>query len=1849
MKPSEPFTLFLQAFLCHASTLDHASSTCFVASIFRCYLGRTCARVPFDAYCGNDYGQHQLLKLSRHRSPLCGHVEASRTKPSEPFILFLRAFLCHASTLDHASSTCLVASIFRCYLGRTCARVPFDAYCGNDYGQHQLLKLSRHRSPLCGHGEAFRMKPSEPFILFLRAFLCHASTLDHASSTCFVASIFRCYLGRTCARVTFDAYCGNDYGQHQLLKLSRHRSPLCGHSEAFRMKPSEPFILFLQAFLCHASTLDHASTLKIIFRCYLGRTCERVPFDAYSGNDYGQHQLLKLSRHRSPLCGHVEASRTKPSEPFTLFLQAFLCHASTLDHASSTCFVASIFRCYLGRTCARVPFDAYCSNDYGQHQLLKLSRHRSPLCGQVEASRTKPSEPFILFLRAFLCHASTLDHASSTYFVASIFRCYLGRTCARVPFDAYCGNDYGQHQLLKLSRHRSPLCGHSEAFRMKPSEPFILFLQAFLCHALTLDHASTLKIIFRCYLGRTCERVPFDAYCGNDYGEHQLLKLSRHRSPLCGHGEAFRMKPSEPFILFLQAFLCHASTLDHAYSFPVPCFNFGSCLIVRALSLPALKIIFRCYLGRTCERVPFDAYSGNDYGQHQLLKLSRHRSPLCGHSEAFRMKPSEPFILFLQAFMCHASALDHASSFPVPCFNFGSRHKLSCAMLQLWIMPIVRALSLPALKVIFRCYLGRTCARVPFDAYCGNDYGQHQLLKLSRHRSPLCGHGEAFRMKPSEPFILFLQAFLCHASTLDHAYTLKVIFRCYLGRTCARVPFDAFCGNDYGQHQLLKLSRHRSPLCGHGEAFRMKPSEPIILFLQAFLCHASTLDHASTLKMIFRCYLGRTCERVPFDAYCGNDYGQHQLLTLSRHRSPLCGHGEAFRMKPSEPFILFLQAFLCHASTLDHASTLKIIFRCYLGRTCARVPFDAYCGNDYGQHQLLKLSRHRSPLCGHSEAFRMKPSEPFILFLQAFLCHASTLDSCLKLSCAMLQLWIMPIVRALSLPALKIIFRCYLGRTCERVLFDAYSGNDYGQHQLLKLSRHRSPLCFPVPCFNFGSCLKYVTLTLPALKMIFRCYLGRTCERVPFDAYSGNDYGQHQLLKLSRHRSPLCGHSEAFRMNPSEPFIQFLQAFLCHASTLDHAYSFPVPCFNFGSCLKLSCAMLQLWIMPQVRALSLPALKIIFRCYLGRTCERVHFDAYSGNDYGQHQLLKLSRHRSPLCGHSEAFRMKPSEPFILFLQAFMCHASALDHASSFPVPCFNFGSCLKLSCAMLQLWIMPQVRALSLPALKIIFRCYLGRTCERVPFDAYCGNDYGQHQLLKLSRQRSPLCGHGEASRTKPSEPFILFLQAFCAMLQLWTMPQAFLCHASTLDHAYSFPVPCFNFGSCLIVRALSLPALKMIFRCYLGRTCARVPFDAYCGNEYGQHQLLKLSRHRSPLCGHSEAFRMKPSEPFILFLQAFLCHASTLDHAYSFPVPCFNFGSCLKLSCAMLQLWIMPIVRALSLPALKVIFRCYLGRTCARVPFDAFCGNDYGQHQLLKLSRHRSPLCGHSEAFRMKPSEPFILFLQAFCAMLQLWTMPQVCALSLPALKVIFRCYLGRTCARVPFDAFCGNEYGQHQLLKLSRHRSPLCGHSEAFRMKPSEPFILFLQAFLCHASTLDHAYSLPVPCFNFGSCLKLSCAMLQLWVMPQVCALSLPALKIIFRCYLGWTCERVPFDAYCGNDYGQHQLLKLSRHRSPLCGHGEAFRMKPSERLSCFYRLSCAMLQLWVMPQVCALSLPALKIIFRCYLGRTCERVPFDAYCGNDYGQHQLLKLSRHRSPLCGHGEAYRMKPYELFILFL
>ncbi|KAK8762249.1 hypothetical protein V5799_026485 [Amblyomma americanum] len=1434
MKPSEPFTLFLQAFLCHASTLDHASSTCFVASIFRCYLGRTSARVPFDAYCGNDYGQHQLLKLSRHRSPLCGHVEASRTKPSEPFNLFLQAFLCHASTLDHASSTCFVASIFRCYLGRTCARVPFDAYCGNDYGQHQLLKLSRHRSPLCGHGEAFRMKPSEAFILFLQVFLCHASALHHASNfhvPCFnfgaclklscamlqlwimpqvralslpaLKMIFRCYLGRTCERVPFDAYSGNDYGQHQLLKLSRHRSPLCGHSEAFRMKPSEPFILFLQAFLCHALTLDDASTLKMIFRCYLGRTCERVPFDAYCGNDYGQHQLLKLSRHRSPLCGHSEAFRMKPSEPLILFLQAFLCHASTLDHAYT---LKIIFRCYLGRTCERVPFDAYCGNDYGQHQLLKLSRHRSPLCGHSEAFRMKPSEPLILFLQAFLCHALTLDDASSFPVpcfnfgsclklscamlqlwimpivralslpaLKIIFRCYLGRTCERVLFDAYSGNDYGQHQLLKLSRHRSPLCGHSEAFRMKPSEPFILFLQAFLCHALTLDHASTLKIIFRCYLGRTCERVPFDAYCGNDYGEHQLLKLSRHRSPLCGHGEAFRMKPSEPFILFLQAFLCHASTLDHAYSFPVPCFNFGSCLIVRALSLPALKMIFRCYLGRTCARVPFDAYCGNDYGQHQLLKLSRQRSPLCGHGEASRTKPSEPFILFLQAFcaMLQLWITPQVCVLSLPALNMifrcnlgrtcarvpfdaytaamitdstsylssvdNDRHsvgtvkppersllnrlccfyRLSCAMLQLWITPQVCVLSLPALKMIFRCYLGRTCARVPFDAYCGNDYGQHQLLKLSRHRSPLCGHGEAFRMNPSEPFILFLQAFLCDASTLVHAYTLKVIFRCYLGRTCARVPFDAFCGNEYGQHQLLKLSRHRSPLCGHGEAFRMKPSEPFILFLQAFLCHASTLDHAYTLKIIFRCYLGRTCERVPFDAYSGNGYGQHQLLKLSRHRSPLCGHGEAFRMKPSEPYILFLQAFLCHASTLDHATTLKVIFRCYLGRTCARVPFDAFCGNEYGQHQLLKLSRHRSPLCGHGEAFRMKPSEPFILFLQAFLCHASTLDH-------------------------------------------AYT-----------------------------------------LKIIFRCYLGRTCERVPFDAYSGNGYGQHQLLKLSRHRSPLCGHGEAFRMKPSEPYILFLQAFLCHASTLDHATT----------------------------------LKIIFRCYLGRTCERVLFDAYSGNDYGQHQLHKLSRQRSPLCGHSEAFRMKPSEPFILFLQAFMCHASALDHASSFPVPCFNFGSRHKLSCAMLQLWITPQVCVLSLPALKMIFRCYLGRTCARVLFDAYCGNDYGQ--LLKLSRQRSPLCGHGEASRTKPSEPFILFLQAF-------------LCHASTLDHATSFPVPCFNFGSFLKlscamlqlwimpqVRALSLPALKIIFRRYLGRNCERVPFDAYCGNDYGQHQLL--------------------------------------------------------------------------------------------------------------------------------------------------------------------------------------------------------------------------------------------------------------------------------------------------------------------------------------------------------------------------------------------------------------------------
>ncbi|KAK8754729.1 hypothetical protein V5799_002567, partial [Amblyomma americanum] len=158
------------------------------------------------------------------------------------------------------------------------------------------------------------------------------------------------------------------------------------------MKPCETFILYLQAFLCHASTLDHASTATRNGPAHV------FPSTPTAGNDYGQRQLLKLK--------YGEAFRMKPSETFILFLQAFLCHASTLDHASSTCFVAASFKDNLS---------------------LLPAWKAATWDGPVHVFPSAPTAAMITdsARHAFLYHASASDHASSTCFVDTCFKDHL--------------------------------------------------------------------------------------------------------------------------------------------------------------------------------------------------------------------------------------------------------------------------------------------------------------------------------------------------------------------------------------------------------------------------------------------------------------------------------------------------------------------------------------------------------------------------------------------------------------------------------------------------------------------------------------------------------------------------------------------------------------------------------------------------------------------------------------------------------------------------------------------------------------------------------------------------------------------------------------------------------------------------------------------------------------------------------------------------------------------------------------------------------------------------------------------------------------------------------------------------------------------------------------------------------------------------------------------------------------------------------------------------------------------------------------------------------------------------------
>ncbi|KAK8766608.1 hypothetical protein V5799_006613 [Amblyomma americanum] len=452
MKPSEPFILFLQVFLCRASTLDHASSTCFVATSFEDNLlllpvwkaatwDGPAHVFPSTATAAITTDSTSYLS-SVDIEPYCGHGEASRMKPSEPFILFLQVFLCRASTLDHASSTCFVATSFEDNLlllpvwkaatwDGPAHVFPSTATAAITTDSTSYLS-SVDIEPYCGHGEASRMKPSEPFILFLQVFLCRASTLDHASSTCFVATSFEDNLlllpvwkaatwdgpahvfpSTATAAITTDS---TSY------LSSVDIEPYCGHGEASRMKPSEPFILFLQVFLCRASTLDHASST-----CFVATSFEDnlllLPVWKAATWDGPAHVFPSTATAAittdstsylssvdiEPYCGHGEASRMKPSEPFILFLQVFLCRASTLDHASSTCFVATSFEDNL----LLLPVWKAATWDGPAHVFPSTATAAittdstsylssvdiEPYCGHGEASRMKPSEPFILFLQ----------------------------------------------------------------------------------------------------------------------------------------------------------------------------------------------------------------------------------------------------------------------------------------------------------------------------------------------------------------------------------------------------------------------------------------------------------------------------------------------------------------------------------------------------------------------------------------------------------------------------------------------------------------------------------------------------------------------------------------------------------------------------------------------------------------------------------------------------------------------------------------------------------------------------------------------------------------------------------------------------------------------------------------------------------------------------------------------------------------------------------------------------------------------------------------------------------------------------------------------------------------------------------------------------------------------------------------------------------------------------------------------------------------------------------------------------------------------------------------------------------
>ncbi|KAK8775941.1 hypothetical protein V5799_030714, partial [Amblyomma americanum] len=211
-----------QAFLCHASASDHASSTCFVVTTFK---------------------DHLLLQPSWKAATWDGPAHMFLSTPTAAIIT---AFLCHASASDHASSTCFVVTTFK---------------------DHLLLLRSWKAATWDGPAHMFLLTPTAAIIT---AFLCHASTFDHASSTCFVATSFKDNLSLlpSWKAATWDGLAHVFSSTPTAAMITDSTSylssvdieQLCAHGEAFRMKTSETFILFLQAFLCHASTLDHASS-----------------------------------------------------------------------------------------------------------------------------------------------------------------------------------------------------------------------------------------------------------------------------------------------------------------------------------------------------------------------------------------------------------------------------------------------------------------------------------------------------------------------------------------------------------------------------------------------------------------------------------------------------------------------------------------------------------------------------------------------------------------------------------------------------------------------------------------------------------------------------------------------------------------------------------------------------------------------------------------------------------------------------------------------------------------------------------------------------------------------------------------------------------------------------------------------------------------------------------------------------------------------------------------------------------------------------------------------------------------------------------------------------------------------------------------------------------------------------------------------------------------------------------------------------------------------------------------------------------------------------------------------------